>query len=212
MKTVDPNTTSYFVAEPGPSSEYYIGGFTSSDWFSSERPLLVVTTPNSEIIILVAQFEKARAQLIRLPGKIESRVTWLPWSEGQDPYKVLLDHLTKEHDRAHLLIDEQVRFFIVRGLMKAGRRDQSSQDVQIMQQGVSSTEQKELDLEPIWSIRERKDEREIGLLTCANQVSWIAPLDVCMLNSSDDSPCNQANEAPHAYRDQRVGNATNTEE
>jgi len=140
-----------YISEPGTSSEYFIGGFSSRDWWLSERPLLIALTPsNPNITVLTARFEQGRAELVHLPKEIRDITTFVPWLESESPYEVLRGHLGSSHK---VVVDGQVRSFIAEGLEGAG-----------LEKGT----RKEGDR--IKELRERKDEREIGLLRCANQV------------------------------------------
>jgi len=142
-----------WISEPGTSSEYFIGGFSSRDWWLSERPLLVAITPSTtNVTILTAKFEQARAELVDLPKEIRDMTTFVPWLESESPYDVLRRHFGAGSEK--MILDGQVRSFIADGLEGVGY-------------GKSTQEEGE----KIKEIRERKDEREIGLLKCANQVS-----------------------------------------
>jgi hypothetical protein len=143
-----------WISEPGTSSEYFIGGFSSRDWWLSERPLLIALSPSSaNVTILTAKFEQARAELVDLPKEIRGITTFVPWLESESPYEVLRNHFGSKWSK--VVQDGQVRSFVANGLEGVGY-------------GKSSREQGER----IREIRERKDEREIGLLRCANQVSF----------------------------------------
>jgi hypothetical protein len=147
--SLEPNTI--YISEPGTSSEYFIGGFSSRDWWLSERPLLIAFTPSENITILTAKFEQSRAELVELPKDIRDITTFVPWLESESPYEVLKNYLGSEEGR--VIVDGQVRSFITEGLDGAGFARATKEEG-----------------ERIKEIRERKDEREIGLLRCANQV------------------------------------------
>jgi hypothetical protein len=147
--SLEPNTI--YISEPGTSSEYFIGGFSSRDWWLSERPLLIAFTPSKNITILTARFEQSRAELVDLPKEIRDITTFVPWLESESPYEVLKNYLGAEVGR--VVVDGQVRSFITEGLDGAGLARAT------MEEG-----------EKIKEIRERKEEHEIGLLKCANQV------------------------------------------
>jgi hypothetical protein len=147
--SLEPNTI--YISEPGTSSEYFIGGFSSRDWWLSERPLLIAFTPSNNITILTARFEQSRAELVELPKEIRDITTFVPWLESESPYEVLKDYLGSEVGR--VVVDGQVRSFITEGL-----------------DGARFARATREEGESIKEIRERKDEHEIGLLRCANQV------------------------------------------
>lgn len=145
-----------WVSEPGTSAEYFLGGFSSRDWWLSERPLLLVIEGGSEnVTILTAKFEQSRAELVDLPKEVRERTTFVPWLESESPYDVLDSYLTKGPSQEKKAVyDGQVRSFITSGLRSIGWSDASDDQV-----------------ERVRKLRERKDEREVGLLRCANQVS-----------------------------------------
>jgi Xaa-Pro aminopeptidase len=147
--SLQPDTV--WIAEPGTSSEYFVGGFSSRDWWLSERPLLVVVSPSHRnITILTARFEQARAELVGLPPEIKDVTTFVPWLESESPYDILADHFGAFQK---VILDGQVRSFVGEGLQRAGFTSGSVEESEIVKE-----------------LRERKDEREIGLLRCANQV------------------------------------------
>jgi hypothetical protein len=187
--SIEPDTI--YIAEPGTSSEYFIGGFSSRDWWLSERPLLIALTPSSNnVTILTARFEQSRAELVDLPEEIRDIATFVPWLESESPYQVLKSYLGNESSR--VVVDGQVRSFIAEGLEGAGFTRASAEE--------SDT---------IKEIRERKDEREIGLLRCANQVRI---LKVLKTDDVDDPACNQEDEGENAFWHHRVSNACDTRE
>ena len=150
-------SNSIYISEPGTSSEYYIGGFSSRDWWLSERPLLIAITPSKNLTILTAKFEQSRAEQVELPKEIRDITTFVPWLESESPYEILKNYLGAEVGR--VVVDGQVRSFITEGLDGAGFARATKEEGEIIKE-----------------IRERKDEREIELLRCANQVCrplWI---------------------------------------
>lgn len=157
LKQTDNRSPAVWIAEPGPSSSYFTGAFASSDWHLSERPFLIAITPAEDgvspnITLLTPEFERIRAQLKPLPEQVEGHLGWVSWQESESPYDVLAQHLGK---KGGVLVDPMVRNFISAGLART-------------MEGCGDT----IDAEKaVASIRERKDEREIGLLRCANQVS-----------------------------------------
>lgn len=152
------NEDTVWIAEPGTSAEYFLGGFSSRDWWLSERPLLIVVSSRSEnVTILTAKFEQARAESVHLPKEVEERTTFVPWLESESPYDVLDAHLGtgQGNEKGRQIVwDDQVRSFITAGL-----------------RGVGWTDAPEKEVERVRELRERKDQREIGLLRCANQAS-----------------------------------------
>ena len=161
LKETDSQHPTVWIAEPGPSSSYFIGAFASSDWHLSERPFLVVITPAEDgvspnITLLSPEFERLRAQLQPIPEQVEAYVKWLSWQEDESPYEVLVAHLGSV---GGLVVDPLMRSFIGTGLGKAVEKAGNADD-----EAIAS------DKTAVALLRERKDEREIGLLRCANQV------------------------------------------
>ena len=155
---------SIWVAEPGTSAEYYLGGFSSRDWWLSERPLLLIIHAGSgDVTILTAKFEQSRAELVGLPKEVRERTRFVPWLESESPYEVLSTYLSGLGNGTEagkkVVWDGMVRSFITSGLRHEGWSDASEEEVGRVKE-----------------LRERKDEREVGLLRCANQVSSTSPL------------------------------------
>lgn len=156
-----------WIGEPGPSAFYYTGAFSSADWHLSERPFLIAISPSSasksntsssadistDIIFLTPEFEKLRAQLIPLPKQLKGRVKWVSWKEHESPFVVLSQALGRP---SAVVVDGGVR-----ELVAAGLRIHLGENAVKAGEGLKTT---------VGLIRERKDEREIGLLRCANQV------------------------------------------
>jgi hypothetical protein len=177
----------FWIAEPGTSSEYFLGGFSSRDWLLSERPLLVSISPSSpNITVLTARFEQSRAEGVDLPREIRDITTFVPWLESESPYDVLRTHFGSEFVR--VILDGQVRSFIAEGLGGAGFEKGSDEEVANVKE-----------------IRERKDEREIGLLRCANQASCnVSHTTRKDPKHSDDPTRHQKDQAEDAFRNLRI--------
>ncbi|ORX38302.1 peptidase M24, structural domain-containing protein [Kockovaella imperatae] len=152
VSTLEANDNATWIAEPGASATYYLGGFSKSDWFLSERPLLLVIRPTGKVFILTPAFEQLRAQKVSKTSEIENE--WIAWAENENPYEVLFKALGDENE-IRLVIDGQVRNFISEGLTEISGVSlaprQAGKDVSLL--------------------RERKDPREVGLLKCANQMT-----------------------------------------
>jgi hypothetical protein len=99
---------------------------------------------------LTAKFEQARAELVDLPQEIRDITTFVPWLESESPFDILASHFGASQK---VTLDGQVRSFVGEGLQQAGFTPGSVEES-----------------EKVKELRERKDEREIGLLRCANQV------------------------------------------
>jgi hypothetical protein len=162
-----------WIAEPGASAEYYLGAFSSRDWWLSERPFLIAVTPSIEnstkpnITLLMPEFERLRAQGIDLPEHVRPYVTYLSWQENVSPYGTLMRHL----DTPASLLDGEARSFILGGLKEAARKSEQGREMSVrtMSEAGEDFSNKAI-LEAVDLIRERKDAREVGLLRCANQV------------------------------------------
>ena len=140
-----------WIAEPGPAAFYYLGGFGAGTWFASERTFVVVVTPSGGITILTPEFERLRAQ--RVPVAQELDITWVSWQEDEDPSSVLAEHL--EGEMPSVLFDDSVRWYIAHGISEKMGATPASQEAR----------------QEVSLLRERKDEREVGLLRCANQMT-----------------------------------------
>ena len=155
-----------WIAEPGPSSSYFIGAFSSSDWHLSERPFLIVVTPATDgvtpnITILCPEFERLRAQLKPIPEQVKRLLTWVSWQESESPYEVLAEYIGA---MGGVVVDPMLRSFIHVEMIAAAH--QAGNDAgKTTDQALSGVK------DAVALIRERKDEREIGLMRCANQVS-----------------------------------------
>jgi len=144
-----------WVAEPGPSVEYFLGAFGPHVWKPSERPFLIAAK-DGKITILTPAFEESRARLLKLPDEIAERVTWVSWTEDESPYAALVCALGP----VEIVIDPDVRHFIAAGIRGAqgNERSRSREQMRDVRAAVAS-------------IREVKEEREVGLLRCANEAT-----------------------------------------
>lgn len=146
-----------WISEPGASVEYYLGAFGPGVWHPSERAFLVAVDSAGSVTILTPAFEEGRARLIPLPSDVVKRVTWLSWTESESPYTVLINHLG---NKPQIVLEAGVRNFVVDGVHSAQK--QRGMDPSLPAFDVGSA---------VASIRERKDEREIGLMRCANEAT-----------------------------------------
>lgn len=148
---------SAYIAEPGASALYY-ANVSSSSWSLSERPLLLLLSPNIEddgtvtpqISLLTPSFEATRAKLLPLPAK---EVSYPEWPEEVDPFGVAVRALPPLHDGAKIFVDGSIRNFIVDGMQKAAPQ------ANVLTAPVE-----------IRSIRERKSATELEIMKCANEV------------------------------------------
>jgi hypothetical protein len=151
---------SAYVAEPGASAQFF-GNISNRQWHLSERPLLLIISPNlmngeieAKISVLTPSFEATRARLLHIPSL--SDVTFPEWQEDANPYDVAISAFPTPADgRGKIFVDGNIRHFVVDGLAKAGPK--------LM---VSSAPME------IRHLRERKSLAEIALLKCANEARF----------------------------------------
>ena len=162
-----------YIAEPGPNAQYY-ANISLSDWWLSERPFLVVITPEvahasmaadkpeveAKVTIITPRFEAARASLLHIPTPdTQSDVIFAEWAEDGNPYELVTDIIATLRSTAYkptqVLVDEGTRFFVVDGIVTAVSKHGYQ---------VHNTPPE------VAAIRERKTKEEIEILRCANEV------------------------------------------
>lgn len=150
---------SAYVAEPGPSARYYAN---VSAWGLSERPLLLIISPQLEgtsikpnVSILTPYFEKSRAQLMDIPSA--DSLTYVAWREDVDPYKMAVSVMPSLTLGGPILVEGELRAFILDGLSKAS----------------PSTPVVSAPIE-VQRLRQRKSPKELEIMTCANEVCPVA--------------------------------------
>ncbi|KAI0977596.1 peptidase M24, structural domain-containing protein [Xylaria arbuscula] len=125
-----------FVLEPGYTFQYY-GNVSQKDWEPwepEERPFLMLILPiisqsgdiSATTAFLAPHFEEARVRMLGIPSR-EDRLDIVVWEEHWDPYATLLEsrvfagfNSTTERRVPKLVVDEEIRDFISRGLSDAG--------------------------------------------------------------------------------------------
>ncbi|TLD30546.1 hypothetical protein PspLS_01841 [Pyricularia sp. CBS 133598] len=127
-----------FVLEPGYTFQYY-ANISQQDWEPwepEERPFLMLilpqTSPTGEIIaktsFLAPHFEEGRVRMLGIPSR-DKELDIVIWEEHWNPYKTLIEsHLFPDSEtptgkptpKPRLMMDEEIRDFIVRGLDSAG--------------------------------------------------------------------------------------------
>jgi hypothetical protein len=129
------------------------------------------TKPN--VTLLTPEFERLRAEGVNLPEQVRPYITWLSWQEDESPYEKLIGHIKSEVTATGL--DGKARSFIYGGLREESRKAGQLAHAEAME--VSSMAERGAEGSPmapvaqaLQLIRESKDEREVGLLRCANQV------------------------------------------
>lgn len=165
-----------YIAEPGPNAQYY-ANISLSDWSLSERPFLVVITPEvvhasmasdnpeveAKVTIVTPRFEATRASLLHIPTPdTQPDVIFAEWAEDGNPYEVVTDIIATLHSTTYtptqVLVDEAARFFVVDGIVTAVSKHGYQ---------VHSTPPE------VAAIRERKTKEEIEILRCANEVCCV---------------------------------------
>ncbi|EUC29885.1 hypothetical protein COCVIDRAFT_110753 [Bipolaris victoriae FI3] len=147
-----------FVVEPGYTFSYY-ANVTQQDWESwepEERPFLMVIRPQTledggivaNTSFLVPSFEETRARLLDMP--FEHDIHTITYQEHWDYYTTLyLSEIWGEKLSPKLMVDEEIRDFIQRGLASNG----------FTVSGLAGE---------VEAVRQVKTEREISILKAVN--------------------------------------------
>jgi Xaa-Pro aminopeptidase len=118
-----------FILEPGYTFQYY-GNISQTDWEPwepEERPFLMIVQPDfndntGEIVaktsFLSPHFEEGRVRMLGIPSHGELDIS--VWEEDWNPYSTLKKNLFRDRENITLMIDEEMRDFIVRGLDSNG--------------------------------------------------------------------------------------------
>ena len=126
------------IAEPGPNAQYY-ANISLSDWQVSERPFLVIITPEvvhasitpgkpeveAKVTILTPRFEAGHASLLHIPTTVtQADAVFTEWAEDGNPYEVVADIITAPlrstvYKPTQVLVDEGAHFFVVDGIATA---------------------------------------------------------------------------------------------
>lgn len=154
------NKVDAFVLEPGYTFQYY-GNISQVDWEPwepEERPFLMLIMPqispddgkvSAKTAFLSPHFEEGRVRMLGIPSH-ESELDIVIWEEHWNPYTTLLEsRLFKDIESPTLMVDEEMRDFIVRGLDAGGFRT------------VGLTPEAEL-------VRQQKSAAEVALLRAVN--------------------------------------------
>ncbi|KAI0378559.1 metallopeptidase family M24 [Hypomontagnella monticulosa] len=125
-----------FVLEPGYTFQYYANTSQGDwePWEPEERPFLMLILPlssedgviSAKTAFLAPHFEEGRVRMLGIPSR-EPELDIVTWEEHRDPYTTLLqsrlfaDLRERNNGRnPKLMIDEEMRDFIARGLANAG--------------------------------------------------------------------------------------------
>lgn len=154
------NKVDAFVLEPGYTFQYY-GNISQVDWEPwepEERPFLMLIMPqisphdgkvSAKTAFLSPHFEEGRVRMLGIPSH-EAELDIVIWEEHWNPYTTLLEsRLFKDTESPTLMVDEEMRDFIVRGLNAHGFRT------------VGLTPEAEL-------VRQQKSATEVALLRAVN--------------------------------------------
>lgn len=149
---------SAYVAEPGTNAQFF-GNISTSNWFLSERPLLLIIAPvigtdgkvKPSVSVLTPAFEATRARTLHIPSQED--ISFFEWAEEANPYEIAIPALTKTRQGA-IYVDGAMRKFIADGLASA-----------LPNSAVLSAPLK------IRSLRERKSSAELDIIRCVNEVS-----------------------------------------
>ncbi|KAH0351986.1 Creatinase/aminopeptidase, partial [Aureobasidium melanogenum] len=113
-----------FVLEPGYTFQYYanISQPQWEPWEPEERPFLMIVQPSlntstgevkAKTSFLSPHFEEGRVRMLGIPS--EGELDIIVWEEHWNPYRTLKDSLFPDKN-ATLMVDEEIRDFLVRGL------------------------------------------------------------------------------------------------
>lgn len=157
-----------YIAEPGAQTQFFTN-FSSADWKLSERPLLIIITPQkgigddvtAKVSLLTPKFEATRAKLLHIPSTPE----YIEWAEEQDPYAVAVKALglnlspSSSSSKRSLFIDNSARHFHYDGFQRALAGSAF----------IVRSAPKEVN-----RLRETKSDAEIQIMKCVNEVIPVA--------------------------------------
>ncbi|KAL7924932.1 Prolidase/Aminopeptidase P-like protein [Trichoderma austrokoningii] len=154
------NKIDAFVLEPGYTFQYY-GNISQADWEPwepEERPFLMLIMPqvsadnggnkqvSAKTAFLSPHFEEGRVRMLGIPSH-EAELDIVIWEEHWNPYATLLksrlfqDIASSSSSSPTIMVDEEMRDFIVRGLDAAGFRTVGlTPDAELVRQQKSGAE------------------------------------------------------------------------
>ncbi|OCK76939.1 metallopeptidase family M24 [Lepidopterella palustris CBS 459.81] len=118
-----------FILEPGYTFQYY-GNISQSDWEPwepEERPFLMIVEPmhntttgeiKAKTSFLSPKFEEGRVRMLGIPS--EEELSIVTWEEHWNPYETLRTELFGNKNSVTVIVDEEIRDFLVRGLSTNG--------------------------------------------------------------------------------------------
>ncbi|EIW85418.1 Creatinase aminopeptidase [Coniophora puteana RWD-64-598 SS2] len=159
-----------YVAEAGPDA-FFFANISQASWHLSERPFLLIVTPDivtsasadatvrARVTLLTPEFEETRARTLPVPAR---ELHYAAWPEDGNPYTAALGVLRHAQDddanKATILVDGNMRMFVADGLRHA-----AGEGAQVAPATPEVT-----------ALRERKSPAEIALLRCANEATLLA--------------------------------------
>ncbi|KZT68185.1 Creatinase/aminopeptidase [Daedalea quercina L-15889] len=152
---------SAYIAEPGASAAYF-ANLSQSQWHLSERPLLLIISPDvdsseqvhARVSILTPSFEATRAKLLSIPSQDE--VTYPSWPEDVSPFEVAVSAVPQLKEGT-IFVDGMMRSFVLDGLQKAATESN------VLTAPVE-----------IRRLRERKSAEELEIMKCVNEATLLA--------------------------------------
>ncbi|GAB7355819.1 hypothetical protein MBLNU459_g6490t1 [Dothideomycetes sp. NU459] len=118
-----------FVLEPGYTFQYY-ANISQPDWEpweQEERPFLMLVSPvlnestgaiTAKTTFLSPAFEEGRVRMLGIPS--ETALDIVTWEEHWNPYRTLKSGVFQDRENVTLMVDEEMRDFLVRGLGSVG--------------------------------------------------------------------------------------------
>ncbi|KAI1870283.1 uncharacterized protein JN550_005211 [Neoarthrinium moseri] len=123
------NKVDAFVLEPGYTFQYYgnISQYDWEPWEPEERPFLMLVLPEvnesgditAKTAFLSPHFEEGRVRMLGIPSR-DAELDIVIWEEHWNPYSTLLDSGLFSSRSPKLMMDEEIRDYIVRGLDSVG--------------------------------------------------------------------------------------------
>lgn len=121
-----------FALEPGYTFQYY-GNISQTDWEPwepEERPFLMIVQPvvtdhetkevKAKTTFLAPHFEEGRVRMLGMPFPDGEDLEIAVWEEHWNPYETLLHASFNNTPGVRIMVDEEMRDYIVRGLDAAG--------------------------------------------------------------------------------------------
>jgi len=118
-----------FALEPGYTFQYY-GNISQTDWEPwepEERPFLMIVQPvvtegivKAKTTFLAPHFEEGRVRMLGMPFPENEELEITIWEEHWNPYATLLHTTFNNPPGVRIMVDEEMRDYIVRGLDAAG--------------------------------------------------------------------------------------------